>query len=66
MIRKTRGLIMPKTTMVNTKKIELEKGEKLIITHQGSAWYIVLEADSYDDICVKKMSNYRTPNQQKK
>jgi len=45
----------------NNIKLELEQGQKLIVTHKGSAWFIILEVDAYDDICIKKKSNYRTP-----
>jgi hypothetical protein len=51
---------------MSTKKIELEKDEELIITHKGSAWFIILKVDNYDDICVKKISRYHTTTAQKK
>jgi len=42
-------------------KLELEKGQKLIVTHKGSAWIFHIEVDNYDDLNIKKISNYRTP-----
>jgi hypothetical protein len=42
-------------------KLELEKGQKLIVTHKGSAWIFLIEVDNYDDLNIKKISNYRTP-----
>lgn len=46
-------------------KLELEKGQKLTITHKGSAWIFLIEVDNYEDLNIKKISNYRTPNHQK-
>ena len=54
---------MKKITECKTDKmkIELEKGQKLTITHKGSAWIFLIEVDNYDDLNIKKISNYRTP-----
>jgi hypothetical protein len=45
----------------NKIMLELEKGQKLIVTHKGSAWIFQIEVDNYDDLNIKKVSNYRTP-----
>lgn len=45
----------------NKIKLELEKGQKLIVTHKGSAWTFQIEVDAYDDLNIKKVSNYKTP-----
>lgn len=45
----------------NNIKLELEKGQKLIVTHKGSAWIFLIEVDNYDDLNIKKISNYRKP-----
>jgi len=42
-------------------KLELEKGQKLIVTHQGSAWYFEIEVDYFDDLNLRRKSKYRTP-----
>ena len=42
-------------------KLELEQGQKLVVTHKGSAWTFLIEVDNYDDLNIKRISNYRTP-----
>lgn len=48
-------------------QLELEKGQRLTVTHQGSVWSFLIEADNYDDLNVKRISRYSavTPTHQK-
>lgn len=45
----------------NQTKIELEKEQKLIVTHKGSAWYFEIEVDCFDDLNLRRKSKYRVP-----
>ena len=40
-------------------KIELDKGEKLLITHKGSIRFLQVEVDNYDDVCFNARENLK-------
>ena len=45
----------------NKIMLELEKGQKIVITHKGSAWIFHIEVDNYDDLNIKRVSRFHTP-----
>jgi len=39
--------------------INMEKGEKLLVNHNGSVRFLEVEVDNYSDLCFKSRENLK-------